>query len=69
MVDLEHRPDAVQVLPRDPVASCLASESRSIDLHLHKLEGEGFVRRMGGEGAEAQWRLTVSPAASPVPSL
>lgn len=43
--------------------------SRGIDLHLRKLEGEGFVRRISGEGAEAQWRLTVSPAASPVPSL
>ena len=43
--------------------------SRGIDLHLRKLEGEGFVRCMGGEGAEAQWRLTVSPATSPVPSL
>jgi ribonuclease/clavin/mitogillin len=43
--------------------------SRGIDLHLRKLEGEGFVRCMGGEGAEGQWRLTISPAASPVPSL
>jgi len=43
--------------------------SGSINLHLRKLEGEGFVRYMGGEGAEAQWRLTVSPVASPTPSL
>ncbi|KIM49643.1 hypothetical protein M413DRAFT_438817 [Hebeloma cylindrosporum] len=43
--------------------------SRGIDLHLRKLEGEGFVRRMGGEGVETQWRLAVSPAVSPSPSL
>jgi len=39
--------------------------SRSIDLHLRKLEGEGVVRHMGGESTEAQWMLVVSPTASP----
>ena len=34
----------------------------SVDLHLRKLEGEGVVRRVGGEGKDTSWEiLTFTP--------
>lgn len=61
--------DIVRTLYKSYPESLWLPASRGIDLHLRKLEGEGFVRRIGGEGVEAQWRLAVSPVASPTPSL
>ncbi|KAF9453657.1 lactamase [Macrolepiota fuliginosa MF-IS2] len=40
--------------------------ARSIELHLRKLEGEGVVVRLGGEGTETNWKLA---ARTPSPSL
>ncbi|KAJ7760097.1 beta-lactamase-like protein [Mycena maculata] len=31
--------------------------ARGVDLHLRKLEGEGIVKRLGGEGKDARWRF------------
>jgi ribonuclease/clavin/mitogillin len=31
--------------------------ARSVTLHLHKLEDEGKVRRLGGEGVNTKWEL------------
>ncbi|KAJ3514177.1 hypothetical protein NLJ89_g2528 [Agrocybe chaxingu] len=39
--------------------------ARGIDLHLTKLEGEGFVKRVGGEATETEWKLLVSPPSTP----
>jgi ribonuclease/clavin/mitogillin len=39
--------------------------ARGVDLHLRKLEGDGFVKRVGGEGVNARWRLLLSPPKSP----
>lgn len=32
--------------------------AHGINLHLKKLEGDGVVRRLGGEGTEISWKLT-----------
>jgi endoribonuclease LACTB2 len=34
--------------------------TRSVHLHLKKLEGEGFVRCVGGEGKDTMWELVAS---------
>ncbi|CAA7260835.1 unnamed protein product [Cyclocybe aegerita] len=39
--------------------------ARGIDLHLTKLEGEGIVKRVGGEGTETEWKVLVSPPSTP----
>jgi ribonuclease/clavin/mitogillin len=36
--------------------------ARRIDLHLRKLEGDVCVKRVGGEGINARWRLLLSPS-------
>ena len=38
--------------------------TRSIHLHLKKLEGEGFVRCVGGEGKDTMWELVPIPSGS-----
>lgn len=40
--------------------------SRSIELHLKKLLGEGMIHKLGGEGVETSWKLA---ARTPSPSL
>ena len=37
--------------------------TRSVYLHLKKLEGEGFVRCVGGEGKDTMWELVLVPVA------
>lgn len=39
--------------------------ARGVDLHLRKLEGEGAVKRLGGEGVETRWKPFLSPRATP----
>ncbi|KDR81949.1 hypothetical protein GALMADRAFT_240286 [Galerina marginata CBS 339.88] len=39
--------------------------ARGIHLHLKKLEGDGFVQCVGGEGKDCQWKLLVSPPSTP----
>ena len=36
--------------------------TRSVHLHLKKLEGEGFVRSVGGEGKDMIWELVAVPS-------
>jgi hypothetical protein len=36
----------------------------SVHLHLKKLEGEGFVRCVGGEGKDSMWELVAIPSSS-----
>jgi len=38
--------------------------TRSVHLHLKKLEGEGFVRCVGGEGKDMIWELVAIPSSS-----
>lgn len=38
--------------------------TRSVHLHLKKLEGEGFVRCVGGEGKDTMWELVAIPSRS-----
>ena len=37
---------------------------RSVHLHLKKLEGEGIVRCIGGEGKDTRWELVTIPSSS-----
>lgn len=39
--------------------------ARGVDLHLRKLEGDGFVKPIGGDGVKTKWRLLLSPPKSP----
>ena len=43
--------------------------TRSVYLHLRKLEGEGFVRCVGGEGKDTMWELVAVPAGSTTVSM
>ena len=45
--------------------------TRSVHLHLKKLEGEGIVRCVGGEGKDTMWELLVEaiPSGSTVSKL
>ena len=38
--------------------------TRSVHLHLKKLEGEGFVRYVGGEGEDMKWELVTISSSS-----
>jgi ribonuclease/clavin/mitogillin len=42
--------------------------AHSVDLHLKKLEGEGVVRKVGGEGKDAAWEVVDILSFSPVDS-
>lgn len=57
--------DIVKTLYRGYPESLWLPAARGIDLHLKKLEYEGFVQRIGGEGKDARWKLLVSPSATP----
>lgn len=42
--------------------------AHSVDLHLKKLEGEGIVRRVSGEGKDAAWEVVDIFSSPPVDS-
>ncbi|KAJ7053889.1 beta-lactamase-like protein [Mycena amicta] len=37
--------------------SLWAPAAHGVDLHMRKMEGEGIVRKLGGEGRDAQWEV------------
>ena len=39
--------------------------ARGVDLHLRKLEGEGAVKRLGGEGVQTRWKHLISRRSTP----
>lgn len=57
--------DIVKKLYRGYPENLWLPAARGIDLHLRKLEAEGSVQRVGGEGKDTQWKLLISPAVSP----
>ncbi|PPQ67558.1 hypothetical protein CVT24_002838 [Panaeolus cyanescens] len=55
----------VKVLYKSYPNSLWLPAARGINLHLRKLEGEGLIQRVGGEGKDVRWKLLVSPPRSP----
>lgn len=39
--------------------------ARGVDLHLRKLEGDGLVNRLGGEGVQTKWKAFASRRSTP----
>ncbi|KAF8898219.1 beta-lactamase-like protein [Gymnopilus junonius] len=57
--------DIVETLYKGYPESLWLPAARGVDLHLKKLESEGFAQHVGGEGKDAKWKLLVSPSATP----